>query len=84
MLPVLHCTPDALRALVNSKPGKEILFFTGPNLDVAAKNDPKARALRDAAEELLKNGRIVLLTKPADGHPHRCRYVAISKSTPRT
>ena len=83
MLPVLHCTPDALRALSTSKPGKKILFFTGPDLDVAAKNDSRVRALRDAAEELLEKGHIVLLTTPADNCRNWCTYWAIAKPVQR-
>lgn len=77
---IRHTTPAALR---NIRPGgKPIVFYVGPCLDRAAREDPAVRALRDVVEELLRDGRIVALTTPASDHPGWCTYQAIAKPAP--
>ncbi len=69
--------------LRNIRPGgKPVVIYVGPCIDLAAKQDPGVRALRDVAEELLRERRIVLLTTPAADHPHWCTYQAVAKSAP--
>ncbi len=82
MTEVLCCAPDTLRALRNSSTGRKVVFFTGPDLDAAAKADPAVRTLRDIVDELLDAGVAVHWCRPApDPHPRDfCEHVLIRKS----